>query len=259
MTIEAQNNKTSMVKTEEILIKGTKNKQTVCDIFIYEPENIEEASLGNLYIVAELATAKEDSAHLVNLLNSLIKREYYLLPHRGPLNSLEAGLKKANLALSELTNKGDLEWLGKLHFICAALNKEKELFLAQAGAARAFLCRQGQLTDITKKLLPPPAKPHPAKTFQSVISGKIEPADKLIFATAALFDFFTPQGIKQMFNFPTIEIISDRIQKTLREQKNLPSLSTLLIEVVPEETPLTTEKDNRSFVTPPINLGEIIR
>ncbi|TSC52981.1 MAG: Uncharacterized protein LiPW39_482 [Parcubacteria group bacterium LiPW_39] len=245
-----------MIKTEEILIKGRKNKN-FCDIFCYEPENIEEAALGNLYMVAELATEKE-SSQLVNLLGSLIKREYYCLPHRGPMESLEAGLKKANLTLNELANQGNLEWLGKLHFICAVLNKERELYLTQTGAAQAYLWREGRLASITKKIVPAPEKPHPAKTFQSVISGKIELTDKLIFSTPALFDFLSPPGFKQLFNLPKIENICDQINKLLREQKRPPSLGTLLIELEPEAVPETLSAAPISRTTPPIKLDEII-
>ncbi len=246
-----------MIKTEEILIKGHKNQKTFCDIFLYEPENIEEAALGNLYMVAELATSKE-SSQLVNLLSSLIKREYYCLPHRGPMESLEAGLKKANLTLNELADQGNLEWLGRLHFICAVLNKEQELYLTQTGAAQAYLWREGQLASLTKKLVPAPEKPHPAKTFQSVISGKIESADKLIFSTPALFDFVSPPGFKQLFSLPKIEAISDQINKILREQKRPPALGALLIELETEPAAISTPDAIANYTTPPIKLGEII-
>jgi len=246
-----------MIKTEEILIKGGENKKSICDIFSYEPENIEEASLGNLYMVAEL-NADEDSSHLINLLSSLIKREYYLSAHRGPLDSLEASLKKANLTLNELTNKGNLEWLGKLHFICAAINKEQQLFLSQSGNAQALLYREGRLTNITKKIVPAPAKPHPAKTFQSVVSGEIEPTDKLIFATPKLFEFFNSQGLKQLFDFPKIELISDQINKALREQKKVPPLSALLLEILPEQELVVVTDEKKDYITPPIRLEEIL-
>jgi len=253
-----------MIKTEEILIKNGRNKNTVCDIFSYEPENIEEMSLGNLYMVAELK-ANNDSSHLVNLLSSLIKREYYTVSHRGPLDSLESSLKKANLTLSELSAQGNLDWLGKLHFICAVINKERLLFLSQSGNAQAFLCREGKLTDVTKKIVPTPEKPHPAKTFQSVISGQIEPSDKLILATPTLFNLFNQSGLKQLFNFPKIELIGDQINKSLREQKKINSLGALLLEIVPEAESMAinatarTDQDKKRFITPPINLGELLK
>ncbi len=247
-----------MIKTEEILIRGPKNKETICDIFLYEPENIEEASLGGLYMVAEM-TANSNSFHLINLLSSLIKREYYSLPHRGPTESLEAGLKKANTTLSDVANQGNLSWLGKLHFVCAAINKEKDIFLTQTGSAQAYLCREGELISITKKIIPPTNKPHPAKTFQSVVSGKIEPSDKIIFGTPAIFNFFSPSGLTQLFALPKIEQIADQMNKVLREQKKPDPLSALLLEIMAEDLPVRETKQKNDFITPPILLEEIIK
>ena len=247
-----------MVKTEEILIKAPRSKNTVCDIFSYEPGNIEEASLGSLYMVAELTT-NEDSLHLVNLLSSIIKREYYLLPHRGPVESLEAGLKKANQTLNEIANQGNLNWLGKIHFICAALNKEKDLFLTQTGSAQAWLCREGQMVSITKKLVHSVEKPHPAKTFQSVISGTLGPSDKIIFGTPAIFEFFSLPGLKQIFSLPKVSMISEQMQKVLREEKKPPTLGALLLEIAADEELLEPAKGPRTFITPPINLSELLK
>ena len=246
-----------MIKTEEILIKGQKNKETFCDIFSYEPENIEEASLGSLFMVAQL-TGNQDSSHLINLLSSLIKREYYSLPHRGPTASLEAGLKRANSTLSEIANQGNLSWLGKLHFICAAINKEKELFLTQTGSAQAYLYREGELVSITKKIIPSTEKPHPAKTFQNVITGNVAPSDKILFGTPALFESFSIPGLNQLFSF-SIEHIADQINKNLREQKKPNPLGALLIEIVAEAPAPQALKQKKDFITPPISLEEIIK
>jgi len=247
-----------MIKTEEILIKGGKNKNSICDIFCYEPENIEEVSLGNLYMVAEF-DANGDTNHLINLISSLIKREYYSASHRGPLDSLEASLKKANLALNELGNQGNLQWLGKLHFICAVISKEQQLLLSQSGNAQAYHWREGNLTNITKKIVATAAKFHPTKTFQSVISGNIEPTDKIVLTTPKLFDFIDTKGFEQLFDLTKIELISDQINKTLREQKKPPHLSALLLEIVPEQNFVTNQESKAAFITPPIKLEEIFQ
>lgn len=162
------------------------------------------------------------------------------------------------MTLNELANQGNLQWLGKLHFICAVLNNEQDLFLTQTGAAQAYLCRNGQLSSITKRLVPQPEKAHPSKTFQSVISGKIEAEDKLILATPALFECFSPPGLKQIFEIPRIENISDHISKALREIKRTSAMSALLMEIAPDEIIASNQEENVRHTTPPINLSEII-
>lgn len=241
------------IKTEEILARGTKNKKTFCEIFSYEPENIEEMCIGSLYIVSEL-TSDEDSSHLINLLNSLIKREYYCLPSRGPLDSLEMGLKKANQSLNEIAGQGKLSWLGRLHLVCAVFNKY-EIFLSQTGQTQAWLWREGELTNISKKFVPPAEKPHPAKIFQSVISGKVETDDRFLFSTPALAGLLNQAGLQQTLSLGTIETVSDQINRIIREQKKPPALGTLIVEIPTEED--LTKKTNGELITPPISLEEI--
>ena len=244
-----------LIKHEEILIKNPKNKKTYCEIFSYQPENIEEISLGNLYVVSEL-TSEENSSRLTNLLNSVIKREFYFSPHRGSLTSMENSLKKVNYLLNEMANQDNLSWLGHLHFICAVFNKQ-DLYLSQAGQAQAWLCREGSLTNITKKIVPAPQKPHPAKIFQSVISGKVELDDKFIFGTPLFFNLFNDKGFEQILTLPKLEMIFHQISQVLHEQKKPPSLGALIIEMAPDEEEIS-KKNNNKFITPPIGLSEIL-
>ena len=65
-------------KIKEILIQGKGNKQgeSSCEIFVYQPENIEEARLGSFFALGKMEAGPE-TAHIVNLLASTIKRAYY--------------------------------------------------------------------------------------------------------------------------------------------------------------------------------------
>jgi hypothetical protein len=244
------------IKYQEILIRNNRNKKIYCDIFSYEPETIEEMALGGLYIVSELQS-EEDPSRLANLLNSIIKREYYYSPHRGALESLEISLKKANMSLNEIAQQGNLSWLGKLHLVCAVINKQ-DLFLSQTGEAQAWLCREGEITDITKKCAENPVKPHPAKIFQNVVSGKIELHDKFLLATPAFSSLFNNERFKETIRLPKIEDISERINAVAKEQKKIPPFGTLLIEMQPEEN-IEIPKKKGDFITPPINLDEVLK
>lgn len=243
------------IERQEIIIKNFRDKKTYCDIFSYEPETIEESVLGSLHIVSEVQN-NEDPSRLINLLNLIIKREYYYSPHRGALESLEACLKKANSSLNEIAQQGNLSWLGKLHLVCIVINKQ-DLFLSQTGQARAWLCREGETTDITKKYTENPAKPHPAKIFQNVISGKIETDDKFLLATPAFSNLFDDRRFKEIICLPKIEHVSERISAAAKEQKKTPPFGVLLVEMRPEETPEIPGKTD-NFITPPIGLDEIL-
>lgn len=253
------------IKTEEIIFKGTKighlsgRPQTICDIFSYQPDNIEQMPLGNLYMIGELSCVK-DCGHLNNLLASLIKREYYLYPTKGPFASFQAALKKANLHLKDLASQGNLEWLGKIHFICAAATQEN-LFFTQAGQIKAYLCRQNHFSNLSRKIIPEPEKPHPSKIFSSIVSSTIEAEDKIIFSTSAIDNLFSQSGLRQIIiSQSKLSDISEQINRVLREQPKPIPLAILLLQVEAEQTgpeaslPSQTTKN----ITPPIDLNEIL-
>ena len=255
------------IKTEEIIFKSkparefTSKPQTACEIFSYQPDNIEQMPLGNLFIVAELSCVK-DCGHLNNLLASIIKREYYLSPERGAIKSFRAALKKANSHLADLAKQGNPEWLGKFHFICAALAKE-DLFFVQAGQTHAYLERQNHLVNLGRKIVPDSQKPHPSKIFSSIVTGKIETGDKVVFATPMLGELLSSNGLKQVLNSSQDLLeISDQIDKIAREQNKILPLAILLLKIEedpPIEQNIHTAQRPKKFITPPIDLGEILK
>lgn len=216
-------------KIQEILIKGKESKKDKarCETFFYQPENIEEMKLGSLFIVAKIESSSE-ATHIINLLPSLIKREYYLNRRRKPLASFEASLKKANSALTELTKKGNLEWLNKIDLLCASINKNQLLFTS-IGQTKAFLLRDNHLTDISKKLVPAQEKINPRKPFQSVASGKLFANDKIILTTADIFKYIPQKGLKQILESGQI----DQLKTIIQENKNITSQGLVIIELVP--------------------------
>lgn len=255
------------IKTEEIIFKSGSARQvsskpkTVCEIFCYQPDNIEQMPLGNLYIVAELSLVK-DCGHLNNLLASLIKREYYLYPERGVIKSFRSALKRANAHLADLAKQGNPEWLGKLHFICASIAKDELLFV-QAGQPQAYLARENHLVNLGHRIIPDFQKPHPSKIFSSIITGKIEIGDKMIFATPAINEYLSASGLRQIMAVNnTPEDITAQIEKVMRE-KEKPSPLAVLVLKSEQETPLsqsTTQNERpRRITTPPIDLNEILK
>ncbi len=255
------------IKTEEIIFKSGSARQlsskpkTVCEIFCYQPDNIEQMPLGNLYIVAELSLIK-DCGYLNNLLASLIKREYYLYPERGAIKSFRLALKRANAHLADLAKQGNPEWLGKFHFICASIAKDELLFV-QAGQSHAYLARENHLINLGHRIVPDSGKPHPSKIFSSIVTGKIETGDKIVFATPELTELLSPNGLKQILNnHQGLLDISDQIDKIVREENKIFPLAILLLKAEddpPLEQKVHTAQQPKKFITSPIDLKEIIK
>ncbi len=181
---------------DSILVCNSKQLRPYIEILVQEPENIDGQNLGTLIGIFEVTDTSEDSSYIVNYLISVIKKEYFSKSKRGPIESLESALHKANLALSKLAEHENISWLGKLNAIIAVTEKNN-LHLSQTGNVSAFLLRSKIMTDVSEGLAPPTINPYPLKTFVSVSSGRLEKGDKLIITTASIFDIFSLEEIKK--------------------------------------------------------------
>ncbi|MDO8241273.1 MAG: hypothetical protein Q7T51_04830 [Candidatus Moranbacteria bacterium] len=181
---------------ENILVCNDRQMTPYVEILVQEPENISNQNLGTLIGVFEVTDTTEDSSYIVNYLISIIKKEYFSKPKRGPIESLESALHKANLALSNLAEHENIGWLGKLNVLIAVIEKNS-LHLSQAGNACALLLRSKTITDVSEGLAPAKSELNPMKTFVSVSSGRLEKNDKLILTTDSIFDIFSLEEIKK--------------------------------------------------------------
>ncbi len=182
--------------TDILVVQNTKLKPFV-ELFCYFPENISAKSLGILLGFFKISDISEDSAYIVNFLNSTLKKEYYANPRRSVSGSVDAALHKVNLALSELAKHGNINWLGNLDAAICVLEKNN-LHFSVSGKAKIILSRNGALTDIGENFNNEDApKPNPLKVFTDVSSGRLEEKDKLIITSSEFFHVFSPAEIKK--------------------------------------------------------------
>lgn len=215
------------------IVLSNDDEKSFCDIFIYEPENIEEKSLGSLYIIGEIVNLPENSSYIVNLLASIIKKEFYSNKKRTSLESLEAGLNKANSTLSDLTERGNVEWIGNLNMTCAA-HLHKELHLSQTGKIKTLLIRNGQISDIGKNVILE-KNPHPFRTFANIASGELETNDLVLFATPELFSALPLERISKLSTSLNFESFTNKIQELVGQNENINTLAALLVNVEKKE------------------------
>lgn len=223
---------------EQVLVCNKKEFRAFLEIFFQEPENISQQNLGVLFGILEISDHSEDSSYIVNYLVSVLKKEYFSKPKRGPIESFEAALHKANLALSKLAEHENINWIGKFNSIIAVLEKNN-LHLTQTGTTSAFLLRNKTLTDISEGLSPDSSNPNPLKTFVNVSSGRIEKEDKIIIATDAIFDVFSFEEIKKSsIRFSKEQFI--RFLKTALGNE-LEKAAALVIDILEKKKPAAVE------------------
>lgn len=177
-----------------------KNPDHTCDLLVYEPKNIEEAQLGTLFMLGKIENIPQNKYKnldfLLNLLISVIKREFYSDHKRSTSEALEASLNKANLYLADFTEKGNVEWIGNISFICGAFCKNT-LHITQVGESIIKLFRKTNVSHIENKF-PTSKKTHPLKIFGNVASGTMLNGDKVIMGTKNILNITTLTNLKEL-------------------------------------------------------------
>lgn len=179
----------------EVLVCKNKKLRPQIEIAIENPENVSLENLGTILGIFEITDESEDSSYIVNYLISVIKKEYFSKPKRGPIESLEAALNKANLALSKLAEHENINWIGQFNAVCAVFEKGN-FYFSKTGETSVLLLRSHTLTDISREITPADTA-NPLKTFVDIVSGKLEEKDKIILSTNEIFEIFSAEEIKR--------------------------------------------------------------
>lgn len=228
-----------------------KNPDYVCDFLVYEPRNVEEARLGSLFILGKIENIPKNKYKnldlLLNLLISVIKREFYSNYKRTTLEALETSLNKANLYLADFIEKGHTEWIGNLHFICGAFS-QNALHITQAGEPIIKLFRGATISHIENKF-PAQKKSHPLKTFTNIASGTIIDGDKIILATKDILKISSLKNLKELAKGSYGQII-EGLKKISENKADKTPILCLVLEAkmgAPEELaaclPLLTKNE----------------
>lgn len=210
------------VKTDSYSKGVNKIKKTpdyVCDLFVYEPRTAPEAQLGSLFMLGRIENIPKNKYRsmdlLLNLLISVIKREFYSDYKRSTLEAFEFSLNKANLYLADFAEKGNDEWIGNLNFICGVFS-QNILHITQIGESIIKLFRGTTINHIENKF-PAQTPPHPLKTFNNIASGSIINGDKIILATKDIIDIAPIINLKKLAKGNYCQIIESL--KNLAENK----------------------------------------
>lgn len=169
-------------------------EEQIFDSFIYEPENIYEKKLGNLYMVGELKNSLPQNSKFLDKIAQLLKKNYYTLSLSSPEKALSQDLKKINEYFGEEVKNNNVSWLGNLNFAILSL-KDFNLFFTKTGDIKILLLRAGQIIDIGKNLDLREIEPYPLKIFLNVVSGKLAKNDIILVLTKGIFEFFRQQNI----------------------------------------------------------------
>ncbi|MDP9211807.1 MAG: hypothetical protein M3N59_00840 [bacterium] len=182
-----------------------------------ESENFLERQYGRVYIVTDIPFTN-DAYDVGEIITDTFQREFFGDLNRSVGDAFEHALTVLNQTLADLAAEGQSDWVGRLNAVISVVH-ENQIFVTQAGNARAYLVRGHSSTDITEGLSEPPAGGQTAKTFLNVAEGALEVGDKLVLATPELLDRVQIRDLRRtVFLHPPLRTIQ-KLAEQLTEQR----------------------------------------
>lgn len=222
----------------------------IFDSFCYEPENIYEKKLGNLYIAGELQNALPQNSRFLDNLAKILKEKYYGLSLKSSEKAFSESIKGANEFLATLAKNGNVSWLGNLNFATLSLTSQQRWWgvnFTKVGNLKILLSRDQNLIDIGKNL-DLEEIPEPLKIFSNLVSGKLTQDDKIMILTKEVFSAFTEGyggSSENLLNkIAKTEVLDEKKLKEIfkKSEKELKDISGifLLVQLKPEIQPKYT-------------------
>ena len=194
----------------ELYFNPKTKKDKIINGFAYEPINIEQKKLGNLYMLGELLNISPRNLQLLDRLASITKNYYYQNQKLLPEKAFIENLKKINEFLFNKAKAGNVSWLGNLSFIILNLNffsfdknqteiKKFNFLFTKTGKIEAVLLRAGDITNIGENLISEEIETYPLKIFKNIVSGELEENDILLLATNEIYNYFLKENLLKQF------------------------------------------------------------
>ncbi|PIT97251.1 hypothetical protein COT77_02385 [Candidatus Berkelbacteria bacterium CG10_big_fil_rev_8_21_14_0_10_41_12] len=200
---------------------------------VYEPLEIEQKELGNIYSHVEILNPWFPNSQIGQTIINTVIREYYRGTNTSLLVNFESAIKKANETLAQIAQSGETDWIGKLNSILILIS-DKDLHLSQTGTSQAYLYRATKINHITEGLSAND-KPHPLKTFNNLISGTLQEDDRVIVANSAFYEIISASELKNIINSFPPAIAAMECAKILRKNRIL-NANAIFLQVTTKET-----------------------
>lgn len=197
----------------EVSVCKDKEMQSFLNVFHFKEENLNKSHLGELFGVIKVFEYSQQNAYLPNLISQVLKKEFYSNSKNSAEEAFESSLKKANVALSDLTRHEVASWIGKLHAVIGVIQNDN-FYFTQTGGGRILLIRDKKISDISRDL-DNDNSDHPMKTFSDISSGKLFLGDKVLFCTESFFETFSWEDIKRHSNAFDSSEFDNLIKSTL--------------------------------------------
>lgn len=175
-----------------------------------------QAEAGRICALVEIEGSWQSNAQIGQTIINTVARHYYRGTESDPLMNFEAALKRVNESLTAATHTGNTDWIGHLHTAIVLLVGDT-VHIAASGRSTATLYRDGHGSPMLDAAQDQSAAP--GKVFATLLSGTIEPTDRLLVASSGLLKVLTPVEVDHCLGAPTPDEAVAQLGSMLRAKR----------------------------------------
>jgi serine/threonine protein phosphatase PrpC len=223
-----------LIKAAKLLpyAKKARTLQGFATAYEYEPESNEASfGLGHLLAVVEVLSTTKQAEEVVDLIIKTVGESFYNHADidQDTYSRFAQAIKSVNRELANYAEHGKAGWIGRLSAILA-LQADNELHVTHAGSAAAFLYRGG-----TSNLITPPSAEQgpsrPANSFSSIASGQLQPLDRLLLATPALYHQVDKLTLHQAVSESSPELAIEKLSAIVNQTSEANRVAAIVAEL----------------------------
>lgn len=168
--------KFTLTPSHEEIVVNTGSHEGAIDLFSYDAD-LEPAArnLGSLFILGWRTDDTDTMGYMVSLIAAMARREYYAQPDANPRDAFTRALRRVNEVVDEFFKSAG----AKLSVGIVAL-PGNTILVSKLGAFKVLLARNGSVIDILNNVLLFSKEHLEKRRFSSVISGSVQPGDRLL-------------------------------------------------------------------------------
>lgn len=160
---------------EEIVVNSGSHEGAI-DLFSYDAEQEPAArNLGSLFILGWRTDDTDTMGYMVSLIAAMARREYYAQPDANPRDAFTRALRRVNEVVDEFYKSAGT----KLSVGIFAL-PGTTILVSKLGSFKVLLARNGSVIDIMNNVMLFSKEHLEKRRFSSVISGSVQPDDRIL-------------------------------------------------------------------------------
>ncbi|MCA9388351.1 hypothetical protein KC644_01150 [Candidatus Berkelbacteria bacterium] len=211
------------------------NRSRLADRYLtVQAKQAPESSLdqGTIFALVEIEGANSSNYKIGQTVINTLARAYFRGEANKPAENFELALKQVNETLRLAVQAGETDWIENLNAALILIVKS-QLHLTGVGKNYGWLIRNKKSSEIFEKSWP---KASSNKTFSSILTGQVEPNDRLVFVSSGLFDITTKSEFRKfILEQPSTASLANNFSELVK-LKNGQWVNGLILDLESEES-----------------------